>query len=55
VNKGDRAEGYKYQALYSYKLRFSFKGEPTALEYLNGKEFSIPKRNIYFTSNFFDK
>ncbi len=55
VNKGDRAEGYKYQALYSYKLRFSFKGEPTALEYLNGKEFSIPKRDIYFTSNFFDK
>ena len=55
VNKGDRAEGYKYQALYSYKLRFSFKGEPTALEYLNGKEFSIPKRDIYFTSDFFDK
>ena len=55
VNKGDRAEGYKYQALYSYKLRFSFKGEATALEYLNGKEFSIPKRDIYFTSEFFDK
>ena len=55
VNKGDRAEGYKYQALYSYKLRFSFKGETTALEYLNGKEFSIPKRDIYFTSDFFDK
>jgi 23S rRNA pseudouridine955/2504/2580 synthase len=55
VNKGDRAEGYKYQALYSYKLRFSFKGEPTALEYLNGKEFSIPKRDIYFTSDFFDR
>ena len=55
VNKGDRAEGYKYQALYSYKLRFAFEGEPTALEYLNGKEFSIPKRDIYFTSEFFDK
>ena len=55
VNKDDRAEGYKYQALYSYKLRFRFKGEPTALEYLNGKEFSIPKTDIYFTSNFFDK
>ena len=53
VNKGDKAEGYKYQALYSYKLRFSFKGEPTVLEYLNGKEFSIPKKDIYFTSDFF--
>lgn len=55
VNRDDRARGYKYQALYSYKLRFCFKGEPTVLEYLNGKEFSIPKRDIYFTSDFFDR
>ena len=55
VNRSDRAEGYKYQALYSYKLRFVFKGEPTALEYLNGKEFSIPKKDIYFTSDFFER
>ena len=55
VNRGDRAEGYKYQALYSYKLRFSFKGEPTVLDYLNGREFSIPKKDIYFTSDFFDR
>lgn len=53
INKTDRQRGYKYQALYSYKLRFSFKGEPTALEYLNGKEFSIPKRDIYFTKEYF--
>ena len=53
VNKGDRASGYKFQALYSYKLRFNFKGDPTALEYLNGKEFSIPKKDIYFTEEFF--
>lgn len=55
INKLDRSRGYKYQALYSYKLRFSFKGEATALEYLNGKEFSIPKKDIYFTSDFFDR
>ena len=53
INKADRARGYKYQALYSYKLRFSFKGEKTALDYLNGKVFSIPKRDIYFTKDFF--
>ncbi len=53
VNREDRAKGYKYQALYSYKLRFSFKGEPTALEYLNGKEFSIPKSDIYFAKEYF--
>ncbi len=53
VNRGDRREGYKYQALYSYKLRFSFKGEETVLDYLNGREFSIPKDGIYFTKEFF--
>ena len=53
VNRADRQKGYKHQALCSYKLRFSFKGEPTVLEYLNGKEFSIPKSEIYFTRDFF--
>ena len=55
INRGDRADGYKYQALYSHKLRFAFKGESTALDYLSGKEFSIPKKDIYFTSDFFDR
>ena len=54
INKSDRKIGYKYQALYSYKLRFSFtSGEPTALDYLSGKEFKIDKRDIYFTKEFF--
>ena len=55
INKDDKSHGYKYQALYSYKLRFSFKGEPTVLDYLSGKEFSIPKKDIYFTSDFFER
>ena len=54
INKTDRARGYKYQALYSYKLKFSFTGEPCILDYLNGKEFKIDKRDIYFTEDFFD-
>ncbi len=53
VNKDDRARGYKHQALCSYRLRFSFEGEPTALDYLRGKEFSIPKNEIFFTEEFF--
>ncbi len=53
INRDDRERGYKYQALYSYRLRFSFKGEPTALEYLNGKEFKINKKDIYFTRDYF--
>lgn len=54
INKADRANGYKYQALYSYKLRFSFDtSNPTVLDYLNGKEFKIPKKDIYFTKDYF--
>lgn len=54
INKDDRAKGYKYQALYSYKLRLSFNAtEPTCLDYLNGKEFKIPKKDIYFTKEYF--
>ncbi len=52
VNREDKRLGYKYQALYSYKLKFSFKGEPTALDPLNEKEFSIKKSDIYFTKDF---
>ena len=51
-NKADRAKGYKYQALYSYKLRFSFKGEENALSYLSGREFQVPNESIYFLADF---
>ena len=51
-NKADRARGYKHQSLYSYRLRFRFSGEPTVLDYLNGKEFEIPKEEIYFLKDF---
>ena len=54
INKDDRARGYKFQALYSYRLRFSFDlTEPTCLDYLSGKEFKIPKKDIYFTKDYF--
>ena len=54
INKNDRQKGYKYQALYSYRLHFNFDlSEPTCLDYLNSKEFKIPKRDIYFTKDYF--
>ena len=53
INKSDREKGYKYQALCSYKLRFNFKGEKTVLDYLNGKEFKIDKRDVCFTKDYF--
>ena len=55
VNRDDRSRGYKYQALYSYRLRFNFdSAEKTTLDYLDGKEFKIPKKDIYFTKDFFE-
>ena len=51
-NKNERAQGYKYQALYSYRLKFNFKGEETLLSYLNGREFKIEEKDIYFTEGF---
>lgn len=54
INKSDRARGYKYQALCSYRLRFSFDPKThTSLDYLSGKEFRIPKDEIYFVKDFF--
>ena len=55
VNKDDRKKGYKYQALCSYKLRFAFKTDAGVLNYLNGKEFSISKKDVYFTKEFFER
>ena len=52
-NKEDRQRGYKYQALCSYRLRFSFRTDGGILSYLDGREFSIPKNEIYFTKEFF--
>jgi 23S rRNA pseudouridine955/2504/2580 synthase len=54
VNRADRARGYSHQALCSYRLRFAFSGEPTALEYLNGKEVAIPREEIYFIKELFE-
>ena len=52
INRADAQRGYKHQALYAYKLRFSFKGEENLLSYLDGREFSIPPEDIYFTELF---
>ena len=52
-NKSDRERGYKYQALYSYKLRFNFTTDAGALQYLSGREFSISKSDIYFAKDYF--
>ena len=52
VNRDDKKSGYKYQALYSYRLRFYFADKSGPLGYLCGKEFSIPKSAVWFTQDF---
>ena len=52
VNREDRTKGYKYQALYSYRLRFDFADQTGPLGYLCGKEFSIPKSAVWFVEDF---
>jgi 23S rRNA pseudouridine955/2504/2580 synthase len=50
---GDRRLNARYQmkrqALYSYKLRFTFTSPAGCLSYLNGKEFAVEK--VWFADN----
>ena len=51
-NADNKRYGEKYQALCSYKLKFSFKTPSGALEYLNGKTFTLS--DIPFKLKYFD-
>ena len=51
-NAIDKRAGYKHQALVAYRLCFSFRGEPTVLEYLNGREFTLSPSEVYFLDLF---
>lgn len=52
INRDDRARGYKYQALYSYRVKFEFSDRKGVLEPINGREFSIPVGQIWFCGDF---
>ena len=49
TNKEARKDGYKYQALCSYYLRFDDDG---FFSYLKGKEFTVDPKSIYFLELF---
>lgn len=50
VNRDERKKGYKYQALYAYKLSFPKTKEKNLLSYLEGKTFSLKESDIWFFS-----
>ena len=52
INKDDRAKGYKYQALYAYRLRFDFDDDSGALGYLKGKEVKLSRDDVWFLKDF---
>ena len=52
INKKDREKGYKYQALYAYRLRFELDGKGEVLSYLDSKEFRLPESEIWFLKDF---
>ena len=50
--RASKGYGRKYQALYSYKLRFAFTTDAGALEYLNGREWTVP--DVDFVREYFN-
>ena len=52
INRDDRAKGYKFQALYAYRLAFRFTDTDHALGYLDGKNFEIDRSDIWFLKDF---
>ena len=51
-NRDEKGKGYKYQALYAYRLAFDPVGEEGALAYLEGKSFEIPQDDVWFLKDF---
>ncbi len=52
INRDDRTDGYKYQALYSYRLIFDFKNADGVLGYLSGKQVSLKPENVWFLKDY---
>jgi len=51
-NRDERRRGYKYQALYAYRLVFAFKDGEGPLGYLAGRSFEIPRADVWFLKDF---
>ena len=52
TNAKNKSTGYKWQALYSYKISFDFKKPAGILEYLKGQTFIAPK--TWFVDDFYN-
>ena len=52
VNREDRAKGYKFQALYAYRLEFRFRDATGPLGYLSGRSVQLGNDKIWFLRDF---
>ena len=52
VNRNDKTRGYKYQALYAYRLIFDFGQDGGYLGYLSGKQVNLSVDDIWFLSDY---
>ena len=52
VNRGDKKRGYKFQALYAFRLEFRFTSDGGVLNYLNGRRFEVDRNKIWFLGEF---
>ncbi|MBQ9415544.1 MAG: RluA family pseudouridine synthase [Clostridia bacterium] len=52
INRNERKDGFKHQALYAFCLRFSKEHENRYLADLEGKSFRIPLSEIWFLGDF---
>lgn len=50
TNAMNRETGFRYQALYSYRLKFTFSTDAGPLNYLNGKEYKAAE--VWFLKEF---
>ena len=52
VNRAEKSRGYKFQALYAYRLGFDFQDSEGYLGYLNGRCFELDQSEIWFLKDF---
>ncbi len=52
INRADRQKGYKYQALYAFRLTLKQTDKPSSLKYLEGKSFEIDRADVWFLKDF---
>ena len=52
VNRDDKKRGYKFQALYAFRLEFRFTSDAGILSYLNARRFEVDRNKIWFLREF---